>query len=186
VRVGEITGNLDVNADTLLRQPDFRSSERTFQLIAQVAGRTGRGALGGRVLVQTFAPTEPAILAAAAHDYLGFAERELAHRHERKAPPYRQLARVILRGLREDLVAEQAQRMVDVLRETIRVEKLPVSLLGPARAPVSRLQGRFRYHFQLSAETQEDNLKLWHLASPNLPRMPEVEYVLDVDPMNMR
>jgi primosomal protein N' (replication factor Y) len=175
-----------VNADTLLRQPDFRSSERTFQLISQVAGRTGRGAQGGRVLVQTFAPTEPAILTAAAHDYLGFAERELLHRRGRNAPPYRQLTRVILRGLREDLVAEQAQRMVEALREKIRVEKSPVSLLGPARAPVSRLKGRFRYHFQLAADDQADNIKLWRLAAPSLPRSPEVEYTLDVDPMNMR
>ncbi len=175
-----------INADTLLRQADFRASERTFQLISQVAGRTGRGSQGGRVLVQTYVPTDPAILAAAAHDYLGFAELELAHRRERHAPPYRQLARVILRGPQEEMVAEQARQMVHKLKEAVAEQKLGVRLLGPAPAPISRLQGLYRYHFQLAAEHQEENLKLWRQAASKLPRAGEVEHVLDVDPMNMR
>ncbi|MCA9099463.1 MAG: primosomal protein N', partial [Planctomycetaceae bacterium] len=77
-----------VDADTQLHQPDYRAAERTFQLIAQVAGRTGRGEKGGRVLVQTTSPDEPAIQFAASHDYDGFAYRELAHRREAGYPPY--------------------------------------------------------------------------------------------------
>jgi primosomal protein N' (replication factor Y) len=103
-----------INADTMLHQPDLRSSERTFQLISQVAGRTGRGPQGGRVLVQTFAPTEPAIVFAAAHDYEGFASQELHHRKERGAPPFQQLTRIILRGTHEEQVQNQAQQMADV------------------------------------------------------------------------
>ncbi|MBX3436187.1 MAG: primosomal protein N' [Planctomycetaceae bacterium] len=78
-----------VDADTQLHQPDLRASERTFQLIAQVAGRTGRGEKGGRVLVQTTSPDEPAIRFAAAHDYLGFAKRRLIHRRGLEYPPTR-------------------------------------------------------------------------------------------------
>ncbi|MGE3313536.1 MAG: primosomal protein N' [Planctomycetaceae bacterium] len=175
-----------INADTMLHQPDLRSSERTFQLISQVAGRTGRGALGGRVLVQTFAPSEPAIVFAAAHDYQGFASQELRHRQERGAPPFQQLVRIILRGEREELVQNHAQQMADVFRKLIESEKLPVRLLGPARAPVSRLQGRYRYHFQLASDSQGANLELWRKASPLLERSSEVEFVVDVDPISMR
>jgi primosomal protein N' len=87
-----------VSADTSLHHPDFRASERTFQLISQVAGRTGRGPRGGRVFVQTVSPTEPAIRRAAEHDYLGFAADELARRRDMSLPPFVSLVRVILRG----------------------------------------------------------------------------------------
>ncbi|MCA9081852.1 MAG: primosomal protein N', partial [Planctomycetaceae bacterium] len=88
-----------IDADTLLHQPDLRASERTFQLIAQVAGRTGRGEKAGRVLVQTMSPEEPVIQFAARHDYLGFAKYELEHREAAQAPPFSVLARVVIRGL---------------------------------------------------------------------------------------
>lgn len=175
-----------INADTILHQPDLRSSERTFQLISQVAGRTGRGPLGGRVLVQTYAPSEPAIVFAAAHDYLGFAMQELQHRRERNAPPFQHLVRVILRGEREEGVQDRAYQMAGVFRKLIQERQLPVRILGPARAPVARLQGLYRYHFQLAADSQDANLELWRSALPNLDRSGNVEFLVDVDPINMR
>src|SRR5262245_64973559 len=87
-----------IDADTVLHQPDLRSTERTFQLIAQVAGRTGRSHKGGRVLVQSCCPTEPAIVLASQHNYTVFAKAELEHRREMQAPPFQHFARVILRG----------------------------------------------------------------------------------------
>jgi primosomal protein N' (replication factor Y) (superfamily II helicase) len=90
-----------INADTALHFPDFRAAERTFQLVTQVAGRTGRGDKGGRVLVQTFSPEHPAIIAALRHDYLGFAQHELPSREEYGYPPYVSLARLIFRGTSE-------------------------------------------------------------------------------------
>src|SRR5690606_1188283 len=98
-----------INADTLLHQPDLRASERTLQLIAQVAGRTGRGDKGGRVLVQSSCPDEPAIQFAASHDYTGFARYELLQRQELSYPPYSHLARVILRGEKYENVYESAR-----------------------------------------------------------------------------
>src|SRR5207248_4395511 len=77
-----------VNADTALHLPDFRAAERTFQLVAQVAGRTGRGDRPGRVLVQTYCPDHPAIVCAARHDYLGFVAAELPERQQRGVPPF--------------------------------------------------------------------------------------------------
>ena len=77
-----------INADTALHLPDFRAAERTFQLVTQVAGRTGRGEKGGRVFVQTFSPDHPAIRAAERHDYEAFAQQELPHRAEFGYPPF--------------------------------------------------------------------------------------------------
>ena len=90
-----------IDADTLLHQPDLRAAERTFQLIAQVAGRTGRSHRGGRVYVQTACPEHPAIQCAARHDYLAFVQSELPHREAFQSPPYTHLVRVILRGPKE-------------------------------------------------------------------------------------
>ncbi len=87
-----------VNADTALHLPDFRAAERTFQLVAQVAGRTGRGDRLGRVLVQTYSPDHPAIRSAIRHDYEGFAQGELPEREKYGVPPYGRLVRLIARG----------------------------------------------------------------------------------------
>src|SRR6185295_14448399 len=87
-----------INADTALHLPDFRAAERTFQLVTQVAGRTGRGEKGGRVLVQTFSPDNAAIVAAVKHDYQAFAAEELPHRQSHGYPPFAQMLRLVIRG----------------------------------------------------------------------------------------
>ena len=94
-----------VNADTALHLPDFRAAERTFQLVAQVAGRTGRGDRPGRVLVQTYSPDHPAIRSAATHDYEGFARSELPEREKYGVPPYGRIVRLIARGPEEPAVS---------------------------------------------------------------------------------
>src|SRR5438128_4495965 len=81
-----------INADVGLHVPDFRSAERTFQLLSQVAGRTGRGAAGGKVLIQTYTPDHPSITLAARHDYLGFVNAEMAQRRAHNYPPFERLA----------------------------------------------------------------------------------------------
>jgi len=110
-----------IDADTVLHQPDLRSTERTFQLIAQVAGRTGRSAKGGRVLVQTSCPAEPAILKASQHDYEGFARAEIEHRRQMRAPPFEHLVRLIVRGPDENEAPAEARRLADLLRSQIAV-----------------------------------------------------------------
>lgn len=175
-----------VDADTILHQPDLRAAERTFQLLAQVSGRTGRSARGGRVFVQSTSPTEPAIQKAAEHDYLGFAERELIHRREMAAPPFTRLARVILRGPHEPTVKHQAEQFADLLRKTAKEIDSPVSILGPAPAPVAKLKSNYRYHFRLTAKEIEPIQQLWRTIADRLPKTKDVEYVVDVDPINMR
>jgi primosomal protein N' (replication factor Y) len=175
-----------IDADTILHQPDLRAAERTFQLISQVAGRTGRSHRGGRVLVQSSSPTEPAIVMAAEHDYLGFAKRELEHRRQMLSPPFQHLTRVILRGENEAVVEQHAQQMATVLQETIESEELSIRVLGPAVAPIARLKGRYRYHFQLAASDLESLRQLWRATSEKMPKSSSVEFVVDVDPLNMR
>ena len=165
-----------IDADTLLHQPDLRASERTFQLIAQVAGRTGRGEKGGRVLVQTLNPDEPVIQFAARHDYDGFARYELKQRRTMNAPPFQQMARVILRSLDENAVMQEAKRIVGIIRETIAEMELPIRVLGPAPAPIIRLRKYFRYHFQMTSPEHREIQQLWQTIVPKLKLVGEGRY----------
>lgn len=175
-----------VAADALLHQPDIRSAERTFQLISQVAGRTGRSARGGRVFVQTASPAEPAVLMAADHDYQGFAKRELEHRHEMLAPPYYRLTRVVFRGINEAAVKTQAAAVSVLLREAAKSGESDVRILGPAPAPIAKLKKNYRYHVQLAATQLAPIQELWHQIAGDIPRTSGVEHIVDVDPLDMR
>jgi primosomal protein N' (replication factor Y) len=139
-----------VNADVAMNLPDFRASERTFQLLTQVAGRAGRGPRGGQVLVQTALPTHYAIRAAIQHDYRAFAERELAERVAPAYPPHTRLANVVLSGSDEVAVQEAAQEASDwVLDLLAQHRSTAVTLTGPAPCPIDRIRGRWRWHFLL-------------------------------------
>ena len=175
-----------IDADTALHQGDLRASERTFHLLAQVAGRTGRGTKGGRVFVQTSNPTEPAIVKAAAHDYVSFARIELQHRKEFQYPPYTSLTRIILRGEHESEVEHAARELADAIRKKITQREVNIRLLGPAPAPIARLRKFFRFHFQLVAESYKPLRELWLSIREELPNLGHVEYQIDVDALNMR
>ena len=198
-----------VNADVGLHLPDFRSAERTFQLLAQVAGRTGRGDKGGHVMIQTYTPDHPCIALAAAHDYVTFAGQELAHRKEHQYPPYQRLARLIVRSEKEDAASEFAETLAGAFQLAIKrtttsgpgytpaadepavnpwmtaKAPAPVRLLGPAECPVFRLSGNYRFHFQIqSADSAVLHDVLRNvLASVRPPG--NVEFQVDVDPFNM-
>jgi primosomal protein N' (replication factor Y) len=128
-----------VSADTAFHIPDFRSSERTFQLITQVAGRTGRGEKGGRVVVQTFYPKHDAIRMAATYDFEGFVQKELELRRELGYPPYVSLVRALVQGWNEKRVHEAAKQLADKLKATFDESK--VRVLGPGRAAAVQAQG---------------------------------------------
>jgi primosomal protein N' (replication factor Y) len=110
-------------ADTGLNWPDFRASERTFQLLAQVAGRAGRGDRPGRVMIQTYRPEAPAVVAAAAHDYQQFFEAEVEERREHGYPPHGRIIVIRIDGADEHAVAELAQRVLAVSRPAAVVAK---------------------------------------------------------------
>jgi primosomal protein N' (replication factor Y) len=145
-----------VNADVGLHLPDFRASERTFQLLSQVAGRAGRGTLGGEVLIQTSMPEHYAVRAAVAHDYEGFVTRELEERRRPRYPPHVRLANVVISSPDQRLAVEASEAASAWLRR--RLTRAPatseeVELVGPAPAPIERLHGRWRWHFLLRSES---------------------------------
>ncbi len=175
-----------VDADTSLHQIDFRASERTFQLISQVAGRTGRSARGGRVLVQTMQPDAESIRFAATHDFVGFANREMMHRRERLMPPYSALVRVILRGPDEKLLEDASLEFSDVLREQAGSLPDTYRVLGPGPAPLARHKDFFRYQILVSSQSHQALCDLLHGCRARLEQIGGIEYVLDVDPLQMR
>jgi primosomal protein N' (replication factor Y) len=142
-----------ISADTALNLPDFRAGERTFQLLTQVAGRAGRGLLGGRVVVQTYNPEHYAVQAASHHDYAAFAQRELAFRRESGYPPYRRLARLEYRDRKARRAQLQAENLAETLRAALMGRGLPPEdVIGPAPAFFAKVRGQYRWHILLRAD----------------------------------
>jgi primosomal protein N' (replication factor Y) len=171
-----------INADTALNLPDFRASERTFQLVTQVAGRTGRGAQGGRVLVQTFAPETPAIMAAVRHDYAAFARSELPHRQAAGYPPFASMVRIVVRGESE----ASTRALADEIGKRLRAKATEgVRVLGPAPAPMTKLRGQYRYQIQLQAPESEPLHSVVRAATGDLKLPAGLVWTVDVDPWDM-
>jgi primosomal protein N' (replication factor Y) len=169
-----------LSADTLLNFPDFRAAEKTFQLVAQVAGRAGRGDTPGTVHVQTFHPDHPAIRRASRHDVDGFAAEELAFRRSFFYPPFAQLASVLVscpdRGKAES-AAGSIGRAVAGSKATLRIS-------GPAPAPLERLQGRWRFQILIRAAERLAVLNALEAAIPEHPPA-GVLIAVDVDPQDL-
>lgn len=174
-----------VNADMALHLPDFRAAERTFQLLAQVAGRAGRGEQGGRVLVQTFTPEHPAIQLAARHDYEAFVALELPLREPLGYPPYGELVRIVVRGELEHQAADFAQHLADRLKAITTEQAAAIRILGPAPAPITKLRSKFRYNLQLQG-VHEAALRTAILTLKQGLVVPDgIEWMADVDPQSM-
>lgn len=139
-----------VDADVGMHLPDFRAAERTFQLLAQVAGRAGRGPRGGRVLVQTRDPGHHALACAAAHDPDRFLAEELRLRASPAYPPHTHLVNLLLTSEDEGEVAAAAVRLAEWCRRVAGPAGCLV--LGPAPAPIQRLHGRYRWHVLLKGD----------------------------------
>ena len=171
-----------VNADVGMHLPDFRATERTFQLLSQVAGRAGRGELGGDVLIQTALPEHYAIQAALGHDYVGFAARELNERRHPAYPPMVRLVNVVVSSPTPEDAAGNAEAAARWLRTHV-VPGAPVDLIGPAPSPIERLHGRWRWHFLLrSASVKALGTAARRLQSEFRTRGRDVRIVIDRDP----
>ncbi|MDQ3389072.1 MAG: primosomal protein N', partial [Gemmatimonadota bacterium] len=139
-----------INADVGMNLPDFRATERTFQLLTQVAGRAGRGPKGGEVFIQTALPEHYAVTCAAEHAFHAFAERELRARREPAYPPYSRLVNVVLSGVEEDATQEASERAAEWVKGLIAARGLTnILVMGPAPCPIDRIRGRWRWHFLL-------------------------------------
>jgi primosomal protein N' (replication factor Y) len=135
-----------ISADTALNLPDFRAAERTFQLLAQVAGRAGRGPAGGQAIIQTYAPEHYAIQSAARHDYAGFYVQERSFRRQTGYPPFSRLARLVRSDRDLARCRREARELADRLGSIIASRQLDaLSVIGPAPCFLNRLRGRWRW-----------------------------------------
>ena len=169
-----------LSADTLLNFPDFRSAKKTFALLAQVAGRAGRGSARGTVHVQTFHPEHPAIRLAAAHDVDGFARQELEFRRAFFYPPFCELAAILVSAPDR----ERAERAAGELGEALRGSGEAMRLSGPAPAPLERVGGRWRFQILLRAGDRRRVLAALEAAIPERPPA-GVRIDVDVDPQDL-
>jgi primosomal protein N' (replication factor Y) len=171
-----------INADTTLHLPDFRAGERTYQLLEQVAGRAGRGSSSGEVIVQTYWPDHPAIVAAATHDSSLFIDDERRMRQETRMPPYGRLANVLVWGKDRSAVVQTANGAADAVRENGGVDW---NVLGPSPCPLSRLKGAWRWHIlvQTPQGTEISASLASALKSVRTPRT--VSVAADIDPIDL-
>ncbi|HVL22881.1 MAG TPA: primosomal protein N' [Thermomicrobiales bacterium] len=165
-----------VQADSLLYLPDFRSSERTFQLLTQVAGRAGRRGPGSTVVFQTYTPQHYAILAAAQHDYERFYEDEVTFRRDYRFPPFVRLARFVVRQDKEQNAALEAEMMARALARHARVNGIEMELLGPTPAFVAKIRNQYQWQIVMRTTDMEGMLD-------GLPHRPG--WVVDIDPESM-
>lgn len=172
-----------INADVGLHLPDFRSSERTFQLLSQVAGRAGRGRLPGEVVIQTHVPDHHVVRAAVAHDYHGFVDRELASRADPAYPPRVRMARILLSSPVQDHAMTAAEALHAWLRTRTRTGGAEV--LGPAPAPIEKLQGRYRWHVLLRGGAAAVGRILADVADEFRPPGADQRVSLDRDPLHL-
>ncbi len=176
----DVTLGVVLDADSTLRFPDFRAEERTFALIAQLAGRAGRGPQGGRVLVQTTAPDAPAIEAAARHDTQGFLAGELERRRALRYPPFADLIRVIVSAVAAEPVRAAAAQVAEAIGRGVGEQS---EILGPA--PLFRLRGRERRQVVVKTTQREAAIVATAAAVESAARdraLRDVAFSVDVDP----
>ncbi|HEU0051524.1 MAG TPA: primosomal protein N', partial [Longimicrobium sp.] len=178
-----------INADTGINLPDFRATERTFQLLTQVAGRAGRGPKGGEVFIQTSLPNHYAVTAATEHDFVGFAAKEMEARKEPHYPPFTRLVNVVVSGMEENATQEAAVAAGEWVRGLLAARRVTeVTLVGPAPCPIDRIRGRWRWHFLLrSASAQQlGNVARYFWLRYRLPKnKADLRVVIDRDPVQL-
>ena len=177
-------------ADLSLNWPDFRAGERTFQLLAQVAGRAGRGVHPGQVYLQTFNPEHYIFKYVGLHDYLGFYNQEIRFRRALKYPPFSRLINCLFQGNQETEVIQVAEKTTRFLRKETQKNNWTSSLeiLGPVPAPIAKIKGRYRWHLLLKGENNRilhEAAGLIREAEKGFQKGTGVQIILDVDPVDM-
>ncbi|RMG66389.1 MAG: primosomal protein N' [Calditrichaeota bacterium] len=179
-----------VSADQGLNFPDFRAAEKVFQLLTQAAGRAGRGAAGGEVVIQTFNPAHPMFKLLLSHDYLGFYDLAVKSRQSLNYPPFSRLALIRILGPEEEVVVACARKISQFLFRYRNQQSF--SVLGPAPAPLLKVQNQYRYHILIKAPREVDPsmrfvrrlLKEGLYKQPEIKKWP-VKIQIDVDPLEV-
>jgi primosomal protein N' (replication factor Y) len=174
-----------IAAETALHLPDFRASERTFQILTQVAGRTGRGHLGGEVIIQTYTPSHYAILAAQNHDYAAFYTREITYPENLNYPPFSRVVNLLLQGRDDTFTRETAKQLARYLRVT---KHKTLIALGPTPAAITKLRNKYRYQILLKSpysQYMRRFVKEQIVAFRKTSHLKDVQFIVDVDPVNL-
>jgi len=174
-----------VDADVGINLPDFRASERSFQLLSQVAGRAGRGPKGGEVIIQTRVPSHHAVRYAVAHDYHAFVRTELEGREKPIYPPFIRIANVVFSGTIEAVTAQLALDGAVWLQRLVRQSKSGIQIIGPAPCAVDRIKRRWRWHLLLKAEKPAELTKLARYFAERfpVPKTADLRITIDRDPV---
>jgi primosomal protein N' (replication factor Y) len=176
-----------VDADVGINLPDFRASERCFQLLSQVAGRAGRGPKGGHVFIQTRVPTHHAVRCALAHDYHSFVREEFDGRVKPPYPPNVRIANVGFSGTTEEATARLAARCAAWLHALVAKVESPVTIVGPAPSPVERIKNRWRWHLLLKSEQPRDLTRVLRYLAERFetPKGAQLRLTIDRDPVSL-
>jgi primosomal protein N' (replication factor Y) len=181
-----------ISADTQMLLPDFRSAERTFQLLTQVAGRAGRsGALKGEVVIQTFQPNHYSLRHVVDHDFVGFYNEEIKNRKDLNYPPYSRIALIEIKGKNENEVSRHALKIYQLLI----AQSKQLKILGPAEAAISKLNNYYRWHILIkdlkskdpSGKILRDILAstVKNYNSSTMGKSRAVKVIIDIDPVGM-
>ncbi len=174
-----------ISADTCLYLPDFRTNERTYQLIRQVSGRAGRSQKRGKVFVQTFLPDQPAIQYAMKGDFRGFAADELKHRKSCNLPPFGRLALVVLKDENSERLEQACSQMRQRVDSIITCDGLRAAVRGPMPATIARIQQFHRMQIIVQAPDANTMLRLFGRLRAVGPVKPAVKVAIDIDPVNL-
>ena len=176
-----------VSADSIINLPDFRSSERTYQLLTQVAGRAGRRDAPGRVIVQTYNPDHPAIQAACSHDYSKFYDYELEMRRAGRYPPFTRMINCIVSSEEQEQTRELAHALAKIFEDDIRAITTPGyrGIFGPGEAPFYKLSGKYRWFVGVRGTSLKEILSIVQSSVNRLERAQQRLVSVDVFPVNM-
>ena len=173
-----------LQADIGLHFPDFRAAEKTFQLLAQVAGRAGREDSGGEVIIQTYVPDDGGIIAAKDHDYAGFYAKEITARERLGYPPFGKLVRIVVQGEQEAVVRSFMGGIAK--RIGITAASTGITVLGPSPAVFSRIKNNYRYCMLLKSKSMKTLQDCATAIRKNMDKPPKgLRIIFDVDPVNM-
>ncbi len=175
-------------ADMSLNLPDFRGAERTFQMLSQVAGRSGRGRDPGRVIIQTYAPDHYTMRHLLQHDYRAFFEEEIDFRRALNYPPFSRLVSLRVDGPKADEVEAKVKAFAQGLREQQARNpqwREQIEILGPAPAPIMKLRNRYRWQLLLKGRQSPGLLEFTRSARKLMPRAQASRLQIDVDPYSM-
>jgi primosomal protein N' (replication factor Y) len=176
-----------INADILLNMPDFKANEKTFQILVQVAGRSGRTEQQGEVLIQTLRPDHYAIKSVINQDYEVFIEKELGIRKNLGYPPFMRILRILAKGINEEKTSLTIKKILFIVQKFILDMNIKdnVIIIGPSKAPIEKIQKNFRFHIIIKSKKLDYLLEIGKFLSNNLTLSEKKGIEIDIDPITL-